>query len=1088
MTEVLERLVRRHGRITTRRPQVPRELRYDPVTRLLSWKGPADRTPFTHYRIRLEKDSGPPTHEVSAGQTAVVVIIAKRAFVSSYNFSNGMESPQAQFVLPDVPPDPDAEVTLPPNVLSVAADYAYYDAPENSTRPGVTAGVPDHRYAGVKMLEFVVRLSLPPVEQLDALKRFHFFVESPDTSANAGTFKLDGTTPIDGSVIADGSEWVVMDAGEQAYDKENVNQVYRLKGFNGPNVDTTARVYVVTKSETGSNPLVRANAPTPTPSTALLVSPLGSGNPGGSLPGGGASPSGGNRPLGEEYARVVTNVTAELIYTVDQAGNDFYHYACSWRNPNQDGNFTGIVITEALSDAGELDAAYVSEGREYWASASFPVPSDAWTSQLTFYSYNRDPYTRRNTYVRTLTARFDFLIELQRGPAEEEFAPKVQNFSAMVYYEASEAGDQKYGFTSEWELPENHERFKGVKLVWRPEGTTGLEDRSVGIETDGVMWATSGPWPVPYGGDRGILYAVSMDGSNRANTIGPGTPNSGLLIIERQPVSATELYAPLVTGVSATLHYEYSEAGDLTFWFTGAWTLPDDMTYFRGVKVICRPVGTTGDEDIGLAIEQEGSTAFESTTEPVAFGPPWQVQILFVSMDANNRVNDIDINTPRSAVLTVEKTAGPAGQEQAPNVKSVSWGTATQEQNEIGAKAFSVDLFVTPPDDVSVFRGVKIVMVAYSAISGSSGYTAKDIGIVTYHPDVLSGNIHYVTPLIPIAPWPDTVYYFYAVSIDANNRANKLIMTVHATNVAPPNVTPYVRIDHLVGQQGTGALKLNRTDLATVSTEFGFAANGKFEMKNIDFSKGTAFDPGMFEVSAGVFKYKELYVEKLKGTVASFGGPGMAGLFAVFNYTGDLIGWIGDDRTPRSGYPGTGSGFEGAWFKRLLIGGSGPSTAKIVADSAGNVAISNAIFTLTAVNGIVQISDALFSDGAVTPYVSTGVNVIAPGPAASSPMTWHVSRGIVGYWGVNQVFSLNVDPASLGGSSQSGELVLRNNGYIQIVASGINGVIRAKVFQVVTAAARDTGAMTVLEGFTGVIPAGRPAIVRGGIVIGYEEE
>jgi hypothetical protein len=150
--------------------------------------------------------------------------------------------------------------------------------------------------------------------------------------------------------------------------------------------------------------------------------------------------------------------------------------------------------------------------------------------------------------------------------------------------------------------------------------------------------------------------------------------------------------------------------------------------------------------------------------------------------------------------------------------------------------------------------------------------------------------------------------------------------------------------------------------LTNVNAEFGIDGNGDFYLKDINFGRATAFDSQMFEVSAGTFKYKELLVEKLKGTVASFGGPGQAGLVAIFNSAGALIGWDGDDRQARPGYAGTGSGFEGGWRKRFLVGGSSPATAKLVADTDGNVAMEG-VFVCTANSLTTSINNTIDSLG-----------------------------------------------------------------------------------------------------------------------------
>lgn len=129
-------------------------------------------------------------------------------------------------------------------------------------------------------------------------------------------------------------------------------------------------------------------------------------------------------------------------------------------------------------------------------------------------------------------------------------------------------------------------------------------------------------------------------------------------------------------------------------------------------------------------------------------------------------------------------------------------------------------------------------------------------------------------------------------------------------------------------------------DLNLEATEFS-VVGGKLTQYGVDFSKAIVgkYNGSEFEVASGEFRIKNLNVTKANAGTLSVGGPGQVSKFAVFNSTGSAIGWIGDDRA--------GSGYEGAWFKQLRVGGSTPADAKIAADTSGNVAIVNATFTMT---------------------------------------------------------------------------------------------------------------------------------------------
>lgn len=88
-----ERLIARTGKITRQRPPAPREVRFAADTNQLTWKPPADKKLFTHFRVRVDSDGGEPDFEVSAGQTSINIPYgAKQFWVSTYNEVNRLES------------------------------------------------------------------------------------------------------------------------------------------------------------------------------------------------------------------------------------------------------------------------------------------------------------------------------------------------------------------------------------------------------------------------------------------------------------------------------------------------------------------------------------------------------------------------------------------------------------------------------------------------------------------------------------------------------------------------------------------------------------------------------------------------------------------------------------------------------------------------------------------------------------------------------------------------------------------------------------------------------------------------------------
>jgi hypothetical protein len=196
---------------------------------------------------------------------------------------------------------------------------------------------------------------------------------------------------------------------------------------------------------------------------------------------------------------------------------------------------------------------------------------------------------------------------------------------------------------------------------------------------------------------------------------------------------------------------------------------------------------------------------------------------------------------------------------------------------------------------------------------------------------------------------------------------------------------------------------------------------------------------------------------RLNATEIRVGGGGSKpGKFTVFNSSGSEIGFIG-----------VNGATEGGWFKTLGVGGTTKDTPVIKADALGKVTITNADFTIsTASNGVVNISTTTFDPT----YSSVGVGVT---DQSGMYKTTTVSKGFVGYYGASQLYSLNVDP----GAPTCGELVLRNNGTINLVLSGVDGACSASRYVV-----RGRG-----NGYNAdvAIPGGLTLRIAHGLIIGY---
>jgi hypothetical protein len=134
------------------------------------------------------------------------------------------------------------------------------------------------------------------------------------------------------------------------------------------------------------------------------------------------------------------------------------------------------------------------------------------------------------------------------------------------------------------------------------------------------------------------------------------------------------------------------------------------------------------------------------------------------------------------------------------------------------------------------------------------------------------------------------------------------------------------------------------------SNDFQFVGN-YLKQNKIDLSKAVNFDTSEFQGGAGItFSQKAVNAEKM--TLGSWLRVGYAGAnpkpgqIIVYGAGETMVGWIGQNGT-----------YFGGAFKQLYVAysGSDPSTAKLIADSSGNLSIKDASITITSSNGTLSI-------------------------------------------------------------------------------------------------------------------------------------
>jgi len=138
------------------------------------------------------------------------------------------------------------------------------------------------------------------------------------------------------------------------------------------------------------------------------------------------------------------------------------------------------------------------------------------------------------------------------------------------------------------------------------------------------------------------------------------------------------------------------------------------------------------------------------------------------------------------------------------------------------------------------------------------------------------------------------------------------------------------------GPDGNGGVQI----ILPTNSEFSFDSNGNLVMTNVDMSKATKLSSQFaWDSSAQVQKIVNIDASVIKTGAFQVGGPGMVSQSKNFDTSGNLIGFIGDDSA--------NSGWVGAWFKRVRLGGSSVTdvTHQIATDIYGNIVVPGSIIS-----------------------------------------------------------------------------------------------------------------------------------------------
>lgn len=367
---------------------------------------------------------------------------------------------------------------------------------------------------------------------------------------------------------------------------------------------------------------------------------------------------------------------------------------------------------------------------------------------------------------------------------------------------------------------------------------------------------------------------------------------------ECAPLVESPALSSLPSGWATNPLVSIAQSGDQYFEFQATWIWPTFDQNFQTIGGI-RAVLDDGSSRkvIGQVfvpssvqpgvISTEAEALYASTHLAVQPGStPYTVWL--VSFDKSGNTNSIVSGITPSITFTITRSTGSAGVEYCPVVTTDgvhALVTVAPVAGADGTSLLRITGYFTAPPDPS-FGGAEIVVLK----PDGSYYSVK------------SGRL---TPIQEDVSQPASVesWTFYIRSIDINGLRNTIV----------GGVTPSITIS--VG---------NTSGLLNIAK----AVSGSFSSE--------------FQIVGGVFKVLNLSAATVTTGILQVGGGGSkVSQMKIFDTLSSLIGFIGDDTL--------GTGYVGAWFKQARIGGSGPSTAPLQADTSGNVTITNA--TITSVSG-----------------------------------------------------------------------------------------------------------------------------------------
>lgn len=414
------------------------------------------------------------------------------------------------------------------------------------------------------------------------------------------------------------------------------------------------------------------------------------------------------------------------------------------------------------------------------------------------------------------------------------------------------------------------------------------------------------------------IYAVSGS-TSMENTLVPfgaigASPSVTVSVAPSAPPVIGAEFAPCVAidSFSGDILYAPSQGGQWTWGLLNfAWAIPSDDPRFPllgGYNLYM----TDGNGNRALV------TSFPATQNQYSSpAPTWPVPenpsifvFTLLSFDLNGNENSVVYGVTPQLQFVIEIQPGRAGEEYTSLVAGQTASVSYQVSKD-GVQQWKLSCSWVNPNDVT-FGGV--------LIKWNDGSTTTTLGLVA------ANNQSGQSGWFNIGP-SDLTLTVEFISVDVNFRQNSFQGGV--TPVATVNVV-HQHAGLQAGNIDPGTLA---TSLAINSGILGVApagiTNSLIAAAAISQTNIQNNAVGTPQLIAGSVTTVILTTSEI--TIGS-AGANMPIRFRIYDHSGNPIGWIGDDTA--------NSGFVGAWFKQLYVGGSGPAAAPFEVNSSGQLSIN----------------------------------------------------------------------------------------------------------------------------------------------------